>query len=291
MTISDTITGLSVVVPVYNEIEIVQDLIEKLILALNRLNTPAELIVVDDGSTDGTSEVLSSLSEKIKLIRHPCNRGYGAALKTGIRQATYTIVAITDADGTYPNENFSKLMTGMQSNDMVVGSRNGSKVHIPLVRRPAKWLLNKLANSLAEMEIPDLNSGFRAFRKEIVEKYTHILPNRFSFTTTITLILISEGYRIKYIPINYHKRKGRSKIKPKDALGFLILIIRAITYFNPLRIFLPFSMVLFALGILRLSFDFLILHNLTDSTTLLFLFALQVGLIGIVADLIVRRNG
>lgn len=291
MTYSDARSGLSIVVPVYNENGVAKDVLDKLISALNSLEAPVELIVVDDGSTDGTSEILGSLSEQITLIRHDCNRGYGAALKTGIRQANYSIIAITDLDGTYPHENFSKLLSGMQSSDMVVGSRTGSKVHIPLIRRPAKWLLNKLANYLTQMEIPDLNSGFRAFRKEIVEKYIHILPNRFSFTTTITLILISEGYRIKYIPINYHKRKGRSKIKPKDALGFLILIIRAITYFNPLRIFLPFSMVLFALGILRLSFDFLILHNLTDSTTLLFLFALQVGLIGIVADLIVRRNG
>ncbi|CAB1061328.1 hypothetical protein D1BOALGB6SA_6101 [Olavius sp. associated proteobacterium Delta 1] len=290
MTYSDARSGLSIVVPVYNENGVAKDVLDKLISALNSLEAPVELIVVDDGSTDGTSEILGSLSEQITLIRHDCNRGYGAALKTGIRQANYSIIAITDLDGTYPHENFSKLLSGMQSSDMVVGSRTGSKVHIPLIRRPAKWLLNKLANYLTQMEIPDLNSGFRAFRKEIVEKYIHILPNRFSFTTTISLVLISEGYRIQYIPINYNKREGCSKVKPKDALGFLILIIRTITYFNPLRFFMPFSVVLFVLGICRLSYDVFYLYNLTDSTILLFLFALQVSLIGIVADLIVKRN-
>lgn len=283
--------GLSMVVPVYNEENSVEQVLEKLLDVLNRLNRPTDLIVVDDGSTDGTSEVLKRLGDQIRVIRHTVNRGYGAALKTGIHNAAHSLIAITDADGTYPNEDLPLLLADMDTHDMVVGARIGEKVHVPLIRRPAKWVLNKLANYLVETNIPDLNSGFRVFKKEIVEKYLHILPNRFSFTTTITLAMISDDYRVHYRPIQYHKRQGKSKIKPGDALGFLMLIIRTITYFNPLKFFLPFSMALFGLGMVRICYDIFWLHNLTDSTTLLFLFALQIGLIGIVADLIVKRSG
>lgn len=283
--------GLSMLVPVYNEIKSVKQVLNNLLDVLNRLGIPAELIVINDGSSDGTEKILEIYSNRIKIITHQENKGYGAALKTGIRQAYYSIIAMIDADETYPNKDLPKLFEQIKTCDMVVGARTGRDVNIPLLRRPAKWLLNKLANYLVETKIPDLNSGFRIFRKEIVENYLHILPNRFSFTTTLTLAMIADGYQVKYEPINYYKREGTSKIKPVDALGFVILIIRTITYFNPLRFFLPFSLFLFGIGYFRLCYDIFWLQNLTDSTTLLFLFALQTGLIGIVADLIVRRNG
>jgi len=181
-------------------------------------------------------------------------------------------------------------MDAMSEADMVVGARTGSKVHIPLIRRPAKWVLNKLANYLSNANIPDLNSGLRVFRKEIAERYFHILPDRFSFTTTITLAMFADGYRVKYQSIDYHKREGASKIKPSDAIGFFILILRTITYFNPLRTFVPVFLILFSLASAKLGYDVFVLKNLTDLTTLLFLSSLQVILIGIVADLIVRRG-
>ena len=283
--------GLSVVVPVYDEVRSVKLVLEQLLEVLDHLNCPVELIVVDDGSTDGTAEILDAFSGRIKVFRHLVNRGYGAAIKTGIGHSCYPFVAITDADGTYPNEELPRLFAEMETHDMVVGARTGGKVYVPLIRRPAKWLLNRIANYLVYMKIPDLNSGFRVFRKKIAEHYFHILPNGFSFTTTITLAMISDGYQVLYKPIDYYKREGRSKIKPVDALNFLVFIIRTITYFNPLRVFLPICLTLFGLGITRLCYDIFWLHNLTDSTTLLFLFALQIGLIGIVADLIVKRSG
>ena len=282
--------GLSMVVPVYNEVRSAKLVLEQLLEVLDRLNCPVELIVVDDGSTDGTAEVLDTFSDRIRVFRHLANRGYGAAIKTGIGHSSYPLVAITDADGTYPNEELPRLLAGMEAHNMVVGSRTGGKVHVPLIRRPAKWLLNRIANYLVDMKIPDLNSGFRVFRKKIAERYFHILPNGFSFTTTITLAMISDGYQVHYESIDYYKREGRSKIKPVDALNFLVFIVRTITYFNPLRVFLPNCLALFGLGMARLCYDVFWLHNLTDSTTLLFLFALQVGLIGIVADLIVKRS-
>lgn len=283
--------GLSIVIPVYNEVNVVTSVLEDVIALTDQVNHPVEVIVIDDGSSDGTSEALKRFAEKIRVFHHLENRGYGSALKTGIRKAVYDYIAITDADGTYPIKDLPKLIKEMKNHDMVVGSRTGSEVYVPPERRPAKWLLNKLANYLVEVKIPDLNSGFRIFRKGVALNYLHILPNRFSFTTTITLAMISDGYSVHYEPIDYYRRSGDSKVKPGDAVSFLMLIIRTITYFNPLRIFLPVSAVLFFLGVCRFCYDVFWLYNLTDSTTILFLFALQIGLIGIMADLIVKRSG
>jgi len=291
MKADEQVEGVSLIVPVFNEVGSVQHVLDCILNVLANLGQPAELIIVDDGSDDGSAEILRTYTNRAKIYFHGTNCGYGAALKTGIQAAKYSMVAITDADETYPFDDLPKLVNGMQNYDMVVGARTGSKVHIPLSRRPAKWLLNKLSNYLAETQIPDLNSGFRVFRRDLALNYQHILSNRFSFTTILTLVMIVDGYRVKWEPIDYYKRSGKSKIKPIDALAFLILIVRTITYFNPLRFFLPVALFLFIFGFGRLCYDVFWLHNLTDSTTLLFLFALQVGLIGILADLIVRRSG
>ena len=282
--------GLSLVLPVYNEVAAVLSEIERIEGILTEVECPTELIVVDDGSTDGTTRVLNEAKGGFRLICSETNQGYGASLKKGIRQAKYPLVAITDADGTYPNEEIPQLLDKMKDADMVVGARTGKDVYIPLIRRPAKWLLNKLANYLSNVEIPDLNSGLRVFRKGVAERYFHILPDRFSFTTTITLAMFADGYRVKYHSIDYHKREGESKIKPYDAVGFFILILRTVTYFSPLRIFAPVFMVMFVVSLAKLVYDTFWLENITDTTTLLWLMSLQVLLIGLVADLIVKRN-
>lgn len=283
-------TGVSVVVPVYNEERAVRAEVERILAVLNGLDCPSELIVVDDGSVDATADQLADMGKQVVVLRHEVNRGYGAALKTGIRQAQYPIVAITDADGTYPFEELPRLLQRMEGVAMVVGARTGAKVHIPLVRRPAKWVLNRLANYLSDTAIPDLNSGFRLFRKEIAQQYFHILPNRFSFTSTITLAMIADGYSVRYESIDYHKREGSSKIKPSDAVGFFILILRTVTYFNPLRTFVPLFLLFFSVAVVKLSYDIFVLDNITDTSTLLFISSLQIILIGIVADLVVRRG-
>ncbi|MDX8391445.1 MAG: glycosyltransferase family 2 protein [Mariprofundaceae bacterium] len=282
--------GLSIVVPVYNEVNAALPEIQNILKIMEGLDCPCELIVVDDGSQDGTADLLRQANEPFQLIASETNCGYGASLKKGIRQAKYPIVAITDADGTYPNEEIPVLMDLMRDADMVVGARTGDKVHIPLIRRPAKWALNQLANYLSNADIPDLNSGLRLFRKNIAERYFHILPSRFSFTTTITLAMFADGYRVRYHAIDYHKREGSSKIKPSDAIGFFILILRTITYFSPLRTFVPLFLALASVGSVKLIYDVFILQNITDTTTFILMSALQVILIGVVADLIVRRG-
>jgi len=284
------INGLSIVVPVYNEVNAILPEIRNILKMMESLDCPCELIVVDDGSQDGTADLLRQAKEEFQLVASDANCGYGASLKKGIRQAKYPIVAITDADGTYPNEEIPVLLRQMHDADMVVGARTGDKVHIPLIRRPAKWMLNKLANYLSNADIPDLNSGLRLFRRDIAERYFHILPSRFSFTTTITLAMFADGLRVKYHSIDYHKREGSSKIRSADAIGFFILILRTITYFSPLRTFVPLFFILSLLGSAKLIYDVVILHNITDTTTFILFSGLQVILIGVVADLIVRRN-
>lgn len=277
------------VIPAYNEEQGIGKVLEDLKERLKELDIPREFIVVDDGSTDGTKEVLSTI-ESIRVIRHQRNMGYGAAIKTGMEEARYEWVGITDADGTYPNGKIPELLSAMGENDMVVGARVGKGVSIPWVRRPAKWILSQLANYLAQQKIPDLNSGLRIFKKQAAECFLKILPDRFSFTTTITLAMLSNNYKVLFVPIDYHPRTGKSKIRPLyDTMNFLQLIVRTILYFDPLRIFLPVGT-----GLLLTSTTLFVLRLIKGGgygvTIPMFLLAgIQVLAIGMLADLIDRR--
>ena len=240
-----TAKGVTLVVPAYNEEGGIEGVVRR--LAALDLGAPLELLVVDDGSSDGTRGKLSQLEKEfpcLRVIDHGRNRGYGASLKTGFRQAAHEVVVITDADATYPEDRIRDLLDCLdQGAEMAVGARIGESVHIPLIRRPAKWALRCLASYLAGVKIPDLNSGLRAFRRELVEKYVGILPDGFSFTTTITLASLTNHHHVEYISIDYAHRSGSSKIKPiQDTLRFISLIIRTVLYFNPLKVFYPLFM-------------------------------------------------
>jgi glycosyltransferase involved in cell wall biosynthesis len=247
------------------------------------------LIVVDDGSTDATAARAEAAGARV--IRHAGNRGYGAALKTGILAARGAIVVITDADGTYPNERIPEIVGLMRDNDMVVGARTGANVSIPLARRPAKWVLGKLANYLSESRIPDLNSGLRAFRRETAIRYFPILPRKFSFTTTITLAMLVNDHAVAFLPVDYHSRRGRSKIRPiPDTLNFLALIIRTVLYFRPLKIFLPVSFALFLASIAIFVYSAMFTDKIMDaSVSITLMTSFQMAAIGLLADLIDKR--
>ncbi len=287
--------GVSIVVPAFDEERGLEGVVRRL-LALE-LGRPTELVVVDDGSRDATGaklEALASNEPRIRAVRHPRNLGYGAALKTGIAHATYDVVVITDADGTYPEDRIVELLAAVDDGaDMAVGARIGADVHIPLIRRPAKAVLRWIAQYLAGTPIPDLNSGMRAMRKDLVLAYRSVLPQGFSFTTTITLAALTNGHRVDYIPIDYAAREGRSKIKPiRDTLGFLALILRTVLYFNPLRIFYPLSLGVLALFMASLAYDLFLVEpapNLGDKTVLLFVAFMQTLSLGLVADLIDKK--
>jgi glycosyltransferase involved in cell wall biosynthesis len=285
-TADRTTLSYSVVIPAYNEEEGIEDVVRE----IRSLPGHVELIVVDDGSSDATAQKAEGAGARV--VRHRMNRGYGAALKTGIRAAREPAVVITDADGTYPNARIPELVALLEENAMVVGARVGGNVEIPWARRPAKWFLNRLANYLSEARIPDLNSGLRAFRREEVLRFFDILPAGFSFTTTITLAMHVNDHSVAYVPIDYHKRQGRSKIRPfQDTLNFLALIIRTILYFRPLKIFLPLSGFLFLLAIAILIYSAAFTDKIMDaSVTITLMTSFQMAAIGLLADLIDKRS-
>ncbi|WP_419190551.1 glycosyltransferase family 2 protein [Saltatorellus ferox] len=296
---------MTIVVPAYDEEGGIEGVVERL-LALD-LGRETELLVVNDGSKDRTGPMLKELQAKyprLTVIEHPMNRGYGAALKTGFRAAAYDIVIITDADGTYPEDRIVDLLGHVDAGaDMAVGARTGDDVNIPWQRRPAKAALRHIASYLAGVKIPDLNSGLRAIRRDLVLRYESILPEGFSFTTTITLASLTNHHRVDYVSIDYAERSGSSKIRPiRDTLGFLALIIRTVVYFNPLKVFYPVAGLLFVLLVVALTYDMFFAKtyfpngevatvggNLGDKSVLLFLALVQTLTLGLVADLIDKK--
>jgi glycosyltransferase involved in cell wall biosynthesis len=283
--------AVSIVIPAYNEEEAIGSVIDQVISVMEKADILNEIIVVDDGSTDETVQIVQE--KAVQLVQHPFNKGYGAALKTGMRKAKYDTIAIIDADGTYPAEDLPRLVSGISEWDMVVGARVGEHTQIPPLRKLARWFLTQLANYLVGTPIPDLNSGLRVFRKDIAMRFYHILPSGFSFTVTITLALLSNDYLVQYVPVRcYKKRKGKSKIKPiRDTLGFLQLIIRTVMYFAPLKIFLPMSLTLFLFGALIFLYSALVLHRLMDVTVVVTMLAsIQIAAIGLLADLMDKRS-
>ena len=272
---------LSIVIPAYNEEGAIAEEIDRIHSELANVDFRYELIVVDDGSKDRTAEIASQ--KRCRLLRQPQNRGYGAALKRGIKDARSELVLITDADGTYPPSAIAKLWALRDSHDMVVGSRTGADVHIPLLRRPAKWFLRVLAAYLAGHPILDLNSGLRLMRKSQVRRYVHILPQGFSFTTTITLALLCNNLSVGYVPIDYAARVGNSKIRAVDAYHFTMLILRVIVLFNPLKVFLPLGAALFLAGGAKFGYD-ITRDDLSESAIMAIISSIMVWSVGLLAD-------
>jgi glycosyltransferase involved in cell wall biosynthesis len=289
-------SGLTIVVPVYNEVRAIERSIADLIAIKQNAGFDVEVVLVDDGSEDGTQEVLlRETGVGFQMIRHSENRGYGASLKSGLAAAQHQYVAITDADGTYPNHRIVEFYEkAVRDNlDMVVGARTGENVHIPFIRRPAKWVLNRLANYLTRKRIPDLNSGLRVMRRDAVREFLGILPDGFSFTTTITLAFLTSNRSVHFEPIDYHHREGKSKIRPiYDTLNFLQLILRTVLYFDPMKVFLPACILFVSFSVLWGGISWVVFDRFADvSTLLLFLTGIQLAAIGLLADLINRRSG
>lgn len=230
---------------------------------------------------------------RLKVCPHARNRGYGAALKTGIRHARSDSIAIIDADLTYPATDLARLIEEFLSRDtdMIVGSRLSSSPGRVRLREFTKYFLRRYSEWIVDREIPDLNSGLRVFRKSIAERYIGILPNGFSFTTTITLASMSSFYDVRYQAVDYRVRAGKSKIQPiRDTLRFLNLIIRAGLYFAPYRIFLPIGILCGIAAIVSGSYDFFIANDLSGKTLIFTLFSLNIVFFAILAEIIDRRS-
>ncbi|MFC1668682.1 glycosyltransferase family 2 protein [Chlamydiota bacterium] len=281
---------ISIIIPVYNEEEAIVSDIKKIKDAM--INSPYsyEIVVVNDGSTDDTVRILETIQD-IKKITHVENRGVGAARKSGLKKASGEIIVMTDGDGSYPNEDIPKLINEMGDYDMVIGARRKEAGTFSLVRAPAKYLLKKLAEYISGAKINDLNSGFRAFKKEIALKFIGILPEGHSWVSTITLAFLCNGYYIKYMPIEYFKRKGKSTFHPiKDTINYFGFIIRTVMYFNPLKIFIPITLLILGWGVVRTFYDATVLHKVKESDIMIFLTGLITGTIGLLSDLIVKVN-
>lgn len=245
--------GVTIVIPCYNEQDAVASTIEQVRRAMNGSTLPWEIIAVNDGSTDETGSRLDELaraSEQLKVVHAMMNRGYGASLKAGIAQAKYDRIVITDADGTYPNDRIPELVSILERADMAVGARIGGNVNIPFARRPVKWLLLRYARWLSRADIKDVNSGLRAVWTRHVHRVWSMLPNGFSFTTTITIASHVNQLHVVYVPIDYYKRVGKSSIRPvRDTARFFFLVVRTIMFFRPLQVFGALGILLCAMGI------------------------------------------
>ncbi|MFH1740644.1 MAG: glycosyltransferase family 2 protein [bacterium] len=282
--------GISVVLPAYNEAGCIAEVIQELQNHLAGLNVLYEIIVVDDGSSDGTFE--SAQSTGAFVHRHTDNRGYGAAVKTGVRLAQYPWILLMDADGSYPADSVGEFLAHTEVADMIVGSRTAPGAKVPRARRPMKWILRKVAEFLAGRPIPDLNSGMRLVRRDLFEESRRLLPDGFSLTTTLTLLFLSESRHIRYIPIEYHERAGSSKFRPiRDTWNMTLLLIRTVLLFNPLKIFLPLSGLLFLAAVVVAILSYTVLSRLLDTTfVVLLISSLQFLALGFLADLVNRRR-
>ena len=286
------VPDLTVVLPCYNERAHIELEIKRIRAALEAAGMSYELICVDDGSTDGTGEFLEA-TPGIRTILLPRNQGSGTARRIGTQQANGRVVVWTDADMTYPNERIPELVAQLdQTWDQVVGARRTEAGTYKLARVPAKWAIRKLASFLTNTDIPDLNSGLRAFKRSVAAPYLRLLPSGFSCVTTITLAFLSNGHPVKYVPIDYFKRAGRSKFHPlTDAYNYIIQVLRMVMYFNPLRVLMPVALTLLAATFVKATVD-LFVHDLrvAGSTVLVGLAAFNIMAIALLADLVVRRT-
>ena len=276
----------SILIPIYNE----EDAINETLNSIRKVmqGQSYEIIAIDDGSRDGTGMILAN-ANGLKVITNPYNLGYGASLKKGLLAAAGEYIIITDADGTYPIAAIPELLNYLPRYDMVVGARRQMR-NVPLLRRPAKMILTFLANTLTGRRVKDLNSGLRVFRKDMAMQFYRLYPDGFSFTSTITLAAMTNGYTVKYIPINYYKRKGKSSIKPiRDFIGFSTLIFKIMMYFDPLKFFLLPGLFIMLLGVAYGVYQFITINNIAQLPILLVLGGLQICFMGLVADLIVKR--
>ena len=282
---------VSVVLPVYNEVTHLEAEVTRITKAFQAAEMSFEIIVVDDGSTDGSAELAGSL-EGIRLIRFKTNRGSGSARKYGTMSAKGEVVVWTDVDMTYPNDRIPDLVAELDGYDQVVGARTSEEGKARFFRTPAKWIIRKLASYLSRTDIPDLNSGFRAFRRQVADQFLYLLPRGFSCVTTITMAFLSNGYSIRYTPIDYAPRSGHSKFHWwKDTQRYLLQVIRMVLMHEPIRFFAPPAFVLGLVGTGKLIFDLIDKDFRVGTNTIVVLgLALALAGVGLIADLMVQLN-
>jgi glycosyltransferase involved in cell wall biosynthesis len=270
--------SVSVVIPAYNEAAVIADVVS----ALARAASWREILVIDDGSSDETGARAAAAGARV--VRHPYNKGNGAAVKTGIRQATGEYVLVVDADGQHKIDDALRIVDRLGEFDLVVGARDPS-TQATILRRVGNAGLNRIASYLTGRAIPDLTSGLRGARAACLREFIHLLPNGFSTPTTTTLAFIKAGYNVAFEPVAAAARVGSSKVRTtRDGVTFLLILVRIMTIFSPLRVFLPISLASFALGAGYAVWTIATQRHVTNSSVLLILFAVVVFLVGLVSE-------
>ena len=280
----------TVIIPAYNESGGISPVIDALREHLSRKHPDAQIVVVNDGSTDDTGSILEC-KEGITLITHSENRGYGASIKTGVRAAQTQWCITYDADGQHTPDLLDTITQEChEGNDLIVGKRDGYKG--PWIRQPGKRLIHAVAEFLVERKIPDLNSGLRAFRRKEFMRYMHLFPSGFSISTTSTVCYLKQGMKVAFVPITIKKRTGKSTVRPRDGLKMFMFILRLVMLFSPLRIFLPISMTMVLLTIGLLSYELTVFRNVSDSAAALLSLTAILFFFGLLADQIaaIRRE-
>jgi glycosyltransferase involved in cell wall biosynthesis len=270
--------SVTIVVPAFNEGESIGAVVAELKAAAGW----HEVLVIDDGSTDGTGKAAQDAGARV--VRHPYNKGNGASVKTAIREARSEFIAIVDGDGQHRPEDTARLIAPLGEYDLVVGARD-PRTQATAGRRAGNAVLNWLASYLTERHIPDLTSGFRAARREYLLEFIHLLPNGFSTPTTTTLAFLKAGYNVTFEPIAARARVGTSKIRlASDGAKFLLILLKVITIFSPLRIFAPVSALSFALGAAYGAWNFVYHARIPNGAVLLLMFSIMILLVGLVSE-------
>jgi len=278
-------TRISIVIPAYNEAENIGDVVS----GIRSLHPDFEIIVIDDGSIDKTAEM--AIRAGAVVYSHPHNIGNGAAIKSGIRVASGDVLVFMDGDGQHNPKDISKLLKHIPEYDMVVGERSFSG-HTSLGRAIGNKIYNWLGSYVTKFKIRDLTSGFRAIKSDIARNIIYLLPNTYSYPTTLTLGPLRSGRSLKYIPITIHKRKsGSSHIKiVRDGVRFFMIIIRICTLYSPMRVFLPVSFSIFALGLIRYIYSFITQNRFTNMSALLFIASIIIFMMGLISEQICQMR-
>jgi len=290
---------VSIILPCYNEHDHIAAEVARICEAMDASGYEYELLAFDDGSTDDTLCRLYETAPRfphLQILQFNRNGGAGTVRRIGTQRARGDIVVWTDADMTYTNERIPEFVQMLEKNpmiDQVVGARTCEQGTHKILRVPAKWFIRKLAERLTGSKIPDLNSGFRAFRREVARPYLRLLPSGFSCVTTITLAFLSNQHDVRYVPIDYARRSGTSKFRyVTDVYRYILQVLRMVMYFNPLNVLMPPALVLLGLGVGKGIYDMAV-HpwRFAADTVLIFLTGLIIASLALLADLIVRSRG
>jgi glycosyltransferase involved in cell wall biosynthesis len=290
---------VSIILPCYNEQDHVTAEVERICAVMDQSEYDYELLAFDDASTDDTLARLHEAAPRfphLQVVHFYRNGGSGTVRRIGTQRARGEIVVWTDADMSYPNDRIPEFVTMLEKDstlDQVVGARTSEQGTHKVLRVPAKWFIRKLAEQLTSSQIPDLNSGLRAFRRQVALPYLRLLPPGFSCVTTITLAFLSNQHDVRYVPIEYAKRAGTSKFRfVTDAYRYILQVLRMVMYFNPLKVLMPVALTLLVLGVGKGIYD-VAAHpfHIASDTVLIFVAGLIIVTLALLADLIVRSRG